>query len=307
MSAARRARRSLAFSATYGSDYFQDDVPNSFYYASRSDLRRIVSELQMGVGQLVVDLGCGGGAPDVWVAHETGARVVGVDLSSFGLRQARERARSWDLQALVQYVVTDLRVPGLADASCDGAMSLDALDTIPRAEDRGVALREAARVLKPAARIVITTWEHDKPSRVVRPAREPVADYRPLIEQAGLQIESYEESRDWKDRDRAFHEHIVAARSELRIELGDESAETMMHIARESLAEIHERRRVFAVARRTLMTSQAARMPVITAPGGPPTSAPQSPGAGCRSPGWLGATRTSSQHVTGSEAQTYGF
>src|SRR6266545_5153546 len=129
-------------------------------------------------------------------------------------------------------------------------------DTIPRGQDRSVALREAARVLKPAARLVLTTWERDKPSRVVQPSREAVADYRPLIEHAGLEIEVYEESRDWKDRNRAFHEHIIAARSELRIELGDGSADTMMHIARQSLAEIDERRRVFAVARRVVSSTR---------------------------------------------------
>jgi SAM-dependent methyltransferase len=184
-------------------------------------------------------------------ARNGGACVVGVDLSVLAIRQARERASSWGLPERVRFVVADLRAIGLKQTSCDGAMSLDAFDTIPRVEDRGAALSEAARVLKPGARIVLTTWEHNAPSRVVEPARDAVSDYRPLIEDASLAIEVYEESPNWKDRDRAFHERVIGAGSELRHELGDEAAATMIHIARRGLEEIDERRRVFAIARRT--------------------------------------------------------
>lgn len=254
---ARRARSpTLAriHREVYGADYFEDAVPNSFYYGTLTDLRRLAHELRVGPDQTVVDLGCGGGAPTVWVARETGARLIGIDVSPVGLEQARRRAKEWDLEGRVQFLMADLRATGLERASCDGAMSLDAIDTIPRADDRSAAIREAARLLRPGARFVLTTWEHYTPSRVVQPYRDPVADYRPLLTQAGFDIEAYEESPDWQRRDRAVIERTIEAETELREELGDEAASATVRIARGRLGEIQDRRRIFVIARRGAQT-----------------------------------------------------
>src|SRR5262249_45929213 len=73
---ARRARSATLtriHREVYSADYFEDAVPNSFYYGTLSDLRRVAHELRVGKDHTVVDLGCGGGAPTVWVARETGA------------------------------------------------------------------------------------------------------------------------------------------------------------------------------------------------------------------------------------------
>jgi SAM-dependent methyltransferase len=242
-------------SEDYGADYFEDAVPNSFYYGTLTDLRRVAHELRVGKDHTVVDLGCGGGAPTVWVARETGARLIGVDVSSVGLEQARQRATAWDVDGRVHLVMADLRATGLARASCDGAMSLDAIDTIPRADGRSAAIREAARLVRPGARFVLTTWERDAPSRVVQPVREPVGDYRPLLTQAGFELDSYEESPDWRLRDRAVIERIIEAEAALREELGDEAASAMVGVARGRLGELQDCRRVFATARRGSQTS----------------------------------------------------
>ena len=236
----------------YGEDYFEDAVPNSFYYATLTDLRRVAHELGVGQGHTIVDLGCGGGAPTVWVAGATGADLIGVDLSTVGLEQARRRAAAWNLTERVSFLSADLRSTGLEAASCDGAMSLDALDTIPRADDRAAAIREAARVLRPGARFVLTAWEWSAPSRMHQPPREPTGDYRPLITHGGFELEAYEESPDWRRRDRAVFERLIEAGAELSEELGDEGARALLRVARGNLEELRHRRRVFVIARRSL-------------------------------------------------------
>src|SRR3712207_6416933 len=70
----RRARREV-----YASDYPEDARPRSFI--TLSELRRIAGDLHIGWGQTIVDLGCGWGGPGLWVARETGAGLVGIDLS----------------------------------------------------------------------------------------------------------------------------------------------------------------------------------------------------------------------------------
>jgi ubiquinone/menaquinone biosynthesis C-methylase UbiE len=235
----------------YGDDYFEDAVPNSFYYGTLTDLGRVAHELGVGKGQTVVDLGCGGGAATVWVARETEANLIGIDLSSVGLEQAQRRAHAWDLEGRVRFLLADLRTTGLEAASCDGAMSLDALDTIPRADDRSAAIREAARLLRPGARFVLTMWEWSAPSRMHHPPRDPTDDYRPMLTMAGFELEVYEESSDWRRRDRSVFERIIEAETELQQELGSEAARAMVRLARGTLEEFQHRRRVLAIVRRT--------------------------------------------------------
>ncbi len=241
----RRVQREV-----YGDDYFEDVVPNSFYHATLSDLKRVARELRTSPRHILVDLGCGSGAPAVWVIRETCARVIGVDLSGVGLEQARERARAWGVQERARVGKSDLCALGLKDASCDGAMSLDAIDVIPRAADRSAAIREAARVLKPGGRMVLATWEQDRLSPTIGPPRDPVSDYRPMLLEAGFEVETYIESPDWKPRDRLVNERILQA--ELRDELDADSAEALLRVARISLDSLESRRRVVAVAVRPI-------------------------------------------------------
>jgi SAM-dependent methyltransferase len=238
------------YRTAYGADYFDDAAPNSFFYGTLSDLRAIARELRVGPEHTVVDLGCGSGAPTVWVARETGAHLTGIDISEVGLGQARRRAAEWSLEQQVQFLTADLRATGLDSADYGGAMSLDVIDTVLRVEDRLAALREAARLLRPSARFVLTTWELHAPSQAMQPFRDPVADYRPLLNEAGFDVESYEETPDWEARDRTVIEGMIEAEAELIRELGPEATNGMLRYARGSLAELQDRRRVFIVARR---------------------------------------------------------
>ena len=74
----------------YGDDYPVEADPRS--YVTLSELRAIARDLGVGPGQAIVDLGCGQGGPSLWVARETGAALVGLDLSSVGIKRAEERA-----------------------------------------------------------------------------------------------------------------------------------------------------------------------------------------------------------------------
>jgi len=70
----------------YGDDYPEDVEPPG--YVTLTDLRRIALSVAAGPGQTIVDLGCGRGGPSLWVARQTGANLVGIDLSSTGIAHA---------------------------------------------------------------------------------------------------------------------------------------------------------------------------------------------------------------------------
>src|SRR5947207_2641354 len=67
----------------FGDDYPEEADPRSF--VTLPELERMARELQVGPGQLFVDLGCGHGGPSLWLARATGAGLIGIDLSAVAI------------------------------------------------------------------------------------------------------------------------------------------------------------------------------------------------------------------------------
>lgn len=239
----RSATLERIYRAAYGDDYPEEANPNAFF--SRTTLQRLASALRVGPGHTVVDLGCGHGGPSLWVARQTGADLIGIDLSSVGVALAGERAAAVGLGERVRFQVGDLTATGLPDASCDAVMSLDVLVFVP---DKAAALREVARILRAPGSFVFTTWE--QPGYSARLGAQQLADHRPLLETAGFAIEVYEEPPDWQRQQRALVEGIIAAETELAEETGTAAAAGYVAMARGVLADLPVRRYVFLVARR---------------------------------------------------------
>jgi ubiquinone/menaquinone biosynthesis C-methylase UbiE/DNA-binding transcriptional ArsR family regulator len=104
----------------------------------------------------VVDLGCGTGAVAAELATMV-ERVVGIDNSEAMLKAARKRTA--DLTN-VQLRKGELTALPLDNASADAALMLLVLTYLP---EPTAALKEAARVIKPGGRLVVTDLlRHDR-------------------------------------------------------------------------------------------------------------------------------------------------
>jgi SAM-dependent methyltransferase len=217
------------YRAAFGDDYAQDAQPNAFY--SRTTLRRLADALEAGPGHTVVDLGCGHGRPGLWVAQQTGANLVGIDLSPIGIELARCRAAELGLTEQVRFQAGDITTTGLPDASCDAAMSLDVLPFTP---DKGAAVAEVARILRPGSRFAFTIWEQLGGSAAADADRAALSgtfqahplvesvhvDYCGLLEDTGFAVEICEEPPGWRSQQRALAEGIIAAEDEVTHEMG---------------------------------------------------------------------------------------
>jgi ubiquinone/menaquinone biosynthesis C-methylase UbiE len=155
---------------------------------------RLARALEVGLGDVVVDVACGPGTSALQLARETGCGVIGVDLAP--------PAASDDPR--VRFVRGDAESLPLEDASVEGALCECALCTFP---DKAAAASELARVLRPGARLALSDL-------TARPEELPasltsltawvacVADARPLeqiaafLEQAGLVVEHTERHDD---------------------------------------------------------------------------------------------------------------
>ena len=229
--------------AAFGDDYPEGTNSNGFY--SRTTLHHLCAALRLRPGCTLADLGCGHGGPGLWVARQTGAALIGIDISAVGVALANEQALRSGLSSRVRFQVGDLSATGLPDASCDAVLSLDVLIFVP---DKPAAAREFGRILRTGGRLGFTTWEQSGYS--ARLGAEQLADHRPLLERAGFAIETYEEPADWRRQQRALAKGLVAAEPEMSREMDPKNAGALATMARGVLADMAARRYVRVVARK---------------------------------------------------------
>lgn len=163
-----------------------NEVFAPYSFLTVADMQRVKTLLDLSSKQTFADIACGNGSISLWLAKETGANLVGVDISSGAIAIAADKATKLGLADRTNFVVGDFEHTSLATESVDAAVSFDA---VWLATAQLTALKELARILRCGARFVFTSWEQHIPMPFVN---QPVKDYRPLLAEAGFEIESYE-------------------------------------------------------------------------------------------------------------------
>ena len=226
------------------------DFPSEFgniSFLTLIELHRLATELRVSAGDLLVDLACGAGGPGLWAARETGARLVGVDISAAGIAAATALAAELGMADVSSFEMGSFAASGLDDRSAHAAMTVDALQYAP---DKSATFAEIARVLKPGGRFVFTAFEVD-PGRVAGVpvlGDDPVVDYSPGLEAAGLGVDAYDESADWWERMTGAYQAVLDATSTLTEELGSDAFASLAMEMTLTLQVKPYPRRVFAIA-----------------------------------------------------------
>jgi len=93
----------------YSCAYFRDAAHDTLEEAQRYKLIHATAKLQLEPGMTVVEIGSGWGGFAIHLAQQTGARVVGINVSPEQIRISKERAQAAGVADLVEFRELDYR------------------------------------------------------------------------------------------------------------------------------------------------------------------------------------------------------
>ena len=130
------------------------DVQSVFYDATfgrlvKRRIERAIEHMNITDSDTVLDLGIGTGASLNF--YPQNGRIYGVDLSAGMLRECRKKIREFGLKRTIVFQADALKLP-FADDSFDHVFISHVISVV---SDPAMLVREAQRVAKPGARIVI--------------------------------------------------------------------------------------------------------------------------------------------------------
>ena len=244
---------SPTFNRIWRTNAYRGEFPEAFAHISfltLDEARRMLELLRVDAGSVLVDVACGAGGPGLWTAQQTGASLIGIDAAASAIAAAKERASAVDLGTRARFQQGTFERTGLPDEAAGAIMSVEAFQYAP---DKRRALAELHRVLRPGGRLGLICFEVDpaKASGLPVLGVDPVADYQPLLVQAGFTIDTYEETPGWEARVYAAFGAIVDASDALTAEMGERAASGAIAEAMLTVAMKPYPRRVLVVAARS--------------------------------------------------------
>ncbi|XP_062118017.1 phosphoethanolamine N-methyltransferase 2 [Humulus lupulus] len=165
--------------------------------------REFVEKLDLKPGQRVLDVGCGIGGGDFYMAENFDVEVVGIDLSVNMISLALERATG--LKCSVEFEVADCTKKTYPDNSFDVIYSRD---TILHIQDKPALFRSFYKWLKPGGKVLISDY--------CKSAGTPSTEFSNYIKQRGYDLHDVEAYGQML-RDAGFEDVIAEDRSDLFI------------------------------------------------------------------------------------------
>jgi SAM-dependent methyltransferase len=132
-------------------------------------VQRVMEAVQLQPGEVILDVGCGSGVLDRWLARLTAHanRIIGVDRNRYLLREAAALAMQEGLADVIAFQEGDAEALPFPDNHVDVAVSYTVLEE----GDADRMLAEMLRVTKPGGRVAVMVRAMDIPWVVNVPLR----------------------------------------------------------------------------------------------------------------------------------------
>lgn len=162
--------------------------------------KEFVGKLDLKPGQKVLDVGCGIGGGDFYMAENFDVEVVGIDLSINMVSFALERAIG--LKCSVEFEVADCTKKSYPDNTFDVIYSRD---TILHIQDKPALFKSFFKWLKPGGKVLISDY--------CKRAGPPSSEFSEYIKQRGYDLHDVEAYGEML-RDAGFIEVIAEDRTD---------------------------------------------------------------------------------------------
>jgi SAM-dependent methyltransferase len=135
----------------------------------RGMVQRVVEAVQLRPGEVVLEVGCGSGVLDRWLARHTmqANRIIGVDVNRYLLREAVTLAIQEGRADIIEFQEGDAEALPFPDNHVDVALSFTVLEE----GNADGMLSELVRVAKPGGRVAVIVRAIDIPWVVNVPLR----------------------------------------------------------------------------------------------------------------------------------------
>ena len=132
-------------------------------------VRNLIEEAELRPGESVLEVGCGSGVLDRWLASHTRGenRITGVDINSYFLREATALSKKEGLEGLIEFREGDAQALPFPDNSFEVTMAITVMEEV----DAEQTMSEMVRVTKPGGRIAVVVRAVDMPMLVNLPLR----------------------------------------------------------------------------------------------------------------------------------------
>jgi SAM-dependent methyltransferase len=144
-------------------------------------VRTLVEEAELRPGETILEVGCGTGVLDRWLARRTGGRnqIVGADINPYLLREAAALVRKDGLEGTIAFRAGNAEALPFPDASFDVTMAVTVIEEV----DADRMLGEMVRVTRPGGTVAIVARAMDVPPLMNLPLS---ASLRAKLEASGV-------------------------------------------------------------------------------------------------------------------------
>jgi ubiquinone/menaquinone biosynthesis C-methylase UbiE len=151
-------------------------------------MRTLMDETRLRPAETVLEVGCGSGVLDRWLAHHTGRAnpIVGVDINRYLLQEAGALSRKEGLEETIEYREGNAEALSFRDNSFDVTLSVTVIEEV----DAKRLLAEMVRVTTRGGRVAVIARSVDIPFLMNLPLR---TELKAKVEAPGMNFANIEE------------------------------------------------------------------------------------------------------------------